>query len=164
MGDPGLISLFTLCYVIRSLHRSLIASLNMARMSGSWARVYADVNTHKPRDYWDYEAHPIEWGWVEVTCLLCVCIQCVSPFETNSALNRDFNFIQLLCAFGHSIGNKYIYALLHSNTLSHLYPWEGITTSLYCYSMNFVPSVNIAEKIEQIARQLTWYCCIVVKK
>lgn len=30
--------------------------------TGTWARVYADVNTHKPRDYWDYEAHPIEWG------------------------------------------------------------------------------------------------------
>jgi casein kinase II subunit alpha len=30
--------------------------------SGVWARVYADANTHKPRDYWDYEAHPIEWG------------------------------------------------------------------------------------------------------
>ena len=31
-------------------------------MSGSWARVYADVNTHKPREYWDYESHLIEWG------------------------------------------------------------------------------------------------------
>lgn len=30
--------------------------------SGTWARVYADANTHRPRDYWDYEAHPIEWG------------------------------------------------------------------------------------------------------
>lgn len=31
---------------------------------GSYARVYMDVNTHKPRDYWDYEAHPIDWGLV----------------------------------------------------------------------------------------------------
>ena len=30
--------------------------------TGAWAKVYADVNTHKPRDYWDYESHPIEWG------------------------------------------------------------------------------------------------------
>lgn len=30
--------------------------------TGTWARVYADVNAHKPRDYWDYESHPIEWG------------------------------------------------------------------------------------------------------
>eukprot|EP00117_Sycon_ciliatum_P044059 scpid68776/ scgid4605/ Casein kinase II subunit alpha len=30
--------------------------------SGSRARVYADVNTHKAREYWDYEAHTIEWG------------------------------------------------------------------------------------------------------
>ncbi|XP_065064480.1 casein kinase II subunit alpha-like [Rhopilema esculentum] len=30
--------------------------------SGSKARVYAEVNTHRPREYWDYEAHVIEWG------------------------------------------------------------------------------------------------------
>eukprot|EP00112_Aurelia_sp_Birch-Aquarium-sp1_P023119 Seg677.1 transcript_id=Seg677.1/GoldUCD/mRNA.D3Y31 product="Casein kinase II subunit alpha" protein_id=Seg677.1/GoldUCD/D3Y31 len=30
--------------------------------SGSKARVYADVNFHRPREYWDYEAHVIEWG------------------------------------------------------------------------------------------------------
>ena len=30
--------------------------------AGSYARVYMDVNTHKPRDYWDYESHPIDWG------------------------------------------------------------------------------------------------------
>ncbi|XP_076331129.1 casein kinase II subunit alpha isoform X2 [Tachypleus tridentatus] len=28
----------------------------------SRARVYADVNSHKPRDYWDYESHVVEWG------------------------------------------------------------------------------------------------------
>lgn len=32
--------------------------------TGQWARVYADVNSHKPREYWDYESHPIEWGYV----------------------------------------------------------------------------------------------------
>jgi len=26
------------------------------------ARVYADVNKHKPREKWDYEAYTIEWG------------------------------------------------------------------------------------------------------
>lgn len=33
-------------------------------MSTSTARprVYADVNTTRPRDYWDYETHVIEWG------------------------------------------------------------------------------------------------------
>ena len=30
----------------------------------SRARVYADVNTHKPREYWDYDTHVIEWGSV----------------------------------------------------------------------------------------------------
>lgn len=28
----------------------------------SVSRVYADVNKHKPQEYWDYEAHVIEWG------------------------------------------------------------------------------------------------------
>uniref|UniRef100_A0A0L8G8Y2 non-specific serine/threonine protein kinase n=2 Tax=Octopus bimaculoides TaxID=37653 RepID=A0A0L8G8Y2_OCTBM len=28
----------------------------------SRARVYADVNTHRPREYWDYESHVVEWG------------------------------------------------------------------------------------------------------
>jgi len=28
----------------------------------SRARVYADVNTHRPRESWDYESHVIEWG------------------------------------------------------------------------------------------------------
>ena len=28
----------------------------------SISRVYSDVNTHKPREYWDYESHVVEWG------------------------------------------------------------------------------------------------------
>lgn len=28
----------------------------------SRARVYAEVNSHKPRDYWDYESYVVEWG------------------------------------------------------------------------------------------------------
>uniref|UniRef100_A0A8D3EAX2 non-specific serine/threonine protein kinase n=1 Tax=Scophthalmus maximus TaxID=52904 RepID=A0A8D3EAX2_SCOMX len=34
-------------------------------MSGSVpsrARVYTEVNTHRPREYWDYESHVVEWG------------------------------------------------------------------------------------------------------
>lgn len=27
----------------------------------SKSRIYCDVNTHRPRDYWDYESHVIEW-------------------------------------------------------------------------------------------------------
>ena len=29
----------------------------------SRARVYADVNVSKPKDYWDYETLSIQWGW-----------------------------------------------------------------------------------------------------
>lgn len=28
----------------------------------SQSRVYADVNAHKPREYWDYESLLVEWG------------------------------------------------------------------------------------------------------
>ncbi|CAN8025044.1 unnamed protein product [Ixodes persulcatus] len=28
----------------------------------SRSRVYPDVNSHRPRDYWDYESHVVEWG------------------------------------------------------------------------------------------------------
>eukprot|EP00095_Tigriopus_kingsejongensis_P007074 maker-scaffold912_size81766-snap-gene-0.15 protein:Tk07074 transcript:maker-scaffold912_size81766-snap-gene-0.15-mRNA-1 annotation:"hypothetical protein DAPPUDRAFT_223674" len=28
----------------------------------SRARVYPDVNSHRPREYWDYESHVVEWG------------------------------------------------------------------------------------------------------
>ena len=28
----------------------------------SQSRVYADANAHKPREYWDYEQHVVEWG------------------------------------------------------------------------------------------------------
>ncbi|VDK47385.1 unnamed protein product [Anisakis simplex] len=31
----------------------------------SRARVYADINQQKPREYWDYECHIIEWGNIE---------------------------------------------------------------------------------------------------
>lgn len=32
----------------------------------SKARVYADVNAQKPRDYWDYEAHVVKWRYAAV--------------------------------------------------------------------------------------------------
>lgn len=28
----------------------------------SRARVYTDVNSHKSRDYWDYESYVVDWG------------------------------------------------------------------------------------------------------
>ena len=28
----------------------------------SRSRVYADVNSHRSRDYWDYESHVVEWA------------------------------------------------------------------------------------------------------
>jgi len=37
-------------------------TVNVRMPSTSIARVYADVNTHRPREYWDYESHVVEWG------------------------------------------------------------------------------------------------------
>ncbi|XP_061429053.1 casein kinase II subunit alpha isoform X1 [Lethenteron reissneri] len=34
----------------------------MSAPVASRARVYTDVNTHRPREYWDYESHVVEWG------------------------------------------------------------------------------------------------------
>jgi len=30
----------------------------------SKARVYADVNVLRPKEYWDYEALTVQWGYV----------------------------------------------------------------------------------------------------
>ncbi|CAB1354242.1 unnamed protein product [Coregonus sp. 'balchen'] len=41
------------------------SSAKLSDMPGpvpSRARVYTDVNTHRPREYWDYESHVVEWG------------------------------------------------------------------------------------------------------
>lgn len=38
-------------------------SLNQVEMAlPSRARVYSDVNSHKTRDYWDYESYVVNWG------------------------------------------------------------------------------------------------------
>ncbi len=48
--------------------------------TGPWSRVYADVNAHKSREYWDYESHPIDWGYVGAWQSM------YSPFITFTAL------------------------------------------------------------------------------
>jgi len=37
-------------------------SKSILNSSMSRSRVYADVNVHRPRDYWDYEALTVNWG------------------------------------------------------------------------------------------------------
>jgi len=56
-------SLFLLSLVPRrfGLRNSVTLRPSIASMS-SIARVYADVNTHRPASYWDYENMMIEWG------------------------------------------------------------------------------------------------------
>lgn len=36
----------------------------------SRARVYAEVNSHKPREYWDYESYVVNWGYVHIFLFL----------------------------------------------------------------------------------------------
>lgn len=43
-------------------HNINIIRRSKSMPSPSRARVYADVNTHRPREYWDYESHVVEWG------------------------------------------------------------------------------------------------------
>merc|ERR1712179_383763 len=48
----------TLIHTHTLTHTSMSSSVrHMSR-----ARVYCDVNTHRPRECWDYESHVIEWG------------------------------------------------------------------------------------------------------
>lgn len=52
----------------RTLPSARVSGLAMpGPVAGSKSRVYADVNTLKSREYWDYEAHVPNWKWV--TCL-----------------------------------------------------------------------------------------------
>lgn len=39
----------------------------------SRAKVYADVNVKRPREYWDYENLTITWGCVRRRGCVCVC-------------------------------------------------------------------------------------------
>ncbi|TSU50023.1 Casein kinase II subunit alpha [Bagarius yarrelli] len=48
-----------------SLFVFIVFWAELTDMSGpvsSRARVYTEVNTHRPREYWDYESHVVEWG------------------------------------------------------------------------------------------------------
>lgn len=56
-------------------------SLLMPAMPGpaaSKARVYADVNTLKSKDYWDYEAHVPSWRYISSHCTVFI-----NPFAKN---------------------------------------------------------------------------------
>lgn len=37
---------------------------NRNRTLRNRASVYTDVNQHRPREYWNYEALTIQWGYV----------------------------------------------------------------------------------------------------
>lgn len=46
-----------------ALHKTNSSSDISEKMAlPSRARVYTDVNSHKSRDYWDYESYVVDWG------------------------------------------------------------------------------------------------------
>jgi hypothetical protein len=52
--------------IFHSIHRSSLDKPSHAICRScscfSTHSVYADVNVHRPRDYWDYEALTVNWG------------------------------------------------------------------------------------------------------
>lgn len=60
--------MFLFLVLVREIHpyvqylftTSIKYSSNMALPSR--ARVYADVNSQKPREYWDYDSYVVDWG------------------------------------------------------------------------------------------------------
>lgn len=44
-------------FVIRAFRSQMMRIRKITNRS-----VYADVNVHRPRDYWDYEALTVNWG------------------------------------------------------------------------------------------------------
>lgn len=45
-----------------NIYQSQFYCTNRKMPIPSRARVYADVNNHRPREYWDYEIHTVEWA------------------------------------------------------------------------------------------------------
>jgi len=75
-----LIDLYS-CWLLVAVSSFVISKplVHSARMPvPSRARVYADVNTHRTRDYWDYESHVVTWGWVSTTEPAWLCLRFVS--------------------------------------------------------------------------------------
>ncbi|KAF5917924.1 hypothetical protein HPG69_010077 [Diceros bicornis minor] len=70
-------------------------------MSGpvpSRARVYTDVNTHRPREYWDYESHVVEWGEeAAVYCFGKLTVLKGLPFKNYFSLFLLFSLIYIFC-------------------------------------------------------------------
>lgn len=55
--------------------------------------MYPDVNVHRPRDYWDYEALTVNWGDQE-------------EYEVIRKIGRG-KYSEVCCAFCLGIGNQW---------------------------------------------------------
>lgn len=52
-----LVQSFQDCHFLEKDHGYIFRMVTPSR-----ARNYAEANTHRPREYWDYESHVVEWG------------------------------------------------------------------------------------------------------
>ena len=85
-----------------------------ARAMSLVSRVYADVNTKRPREYWDYEALVVNWGeqvraervqqstQCAVACVMCGCGAQRWPFGAGDggSLEHRFTFCSNRAAVG----------------------------------------------------------------
>jgi hypothetical protein len=62
LSSVGLQSKTDIIAVSSIYSRVLWSSSSSVMPLPSRSRVYADVNSHRSRDYWDYESHVVEWG------------------------------------------------------------------------------------------------------
>lgn len=60
--QPFFTIIFFVLSVIQRARTYVSAAPHHSMAVPSRARVYADVNSHKPREYWDYESYVIDWG------------------------------------------------------------------------------------------------------
>lgn len=51
-----------ICLSLNRQHHGLVTMAVPSR-----SRVYSDVNSHKPREYWDYESYVVDWGYVNMS-------------------------------------------------------------------------------------------------
>ncbi|OWM70798.1 hypothetical protein CDL15_Pgr014471 [Punica granatum] len=96
----------------------------------SRARVYADVNVHRPRDYWDYESLTVQWGEVfegiNVTNNEKCIIKILKPVKKKK-IKREIKILQNLCGGPNVVKLLDIVRDQHSKTPSLIFEYVNST-------------------------------------
>ncbi|KAF2309676.1 hypothetical protein GH714_004562 [Hevea brasiliensis] len=80
----------------------------------SIARVYTDVNVHRPRDYWDYESVVVRWGDQD-------------DYEAVRKIKRDIKILQNLCGGPNIVKLLDVVRDQHSKTPSLIFEYVKST-------------------------------------